>query len=85
MALVYPFVGVLLWAWISFMSPHREALDFAGDFPFNFYTAVTTLAAWVLSLEPKALPNQIMRRLVIAFAPSRRSRRYFALDGTSAY
>jgi putative inorganic carbon (hco3(-)) transporter len=84
-ALVYPFVGVLLWAWISFMSPHREAFDFATAFPFNFYAAATTLVAWMLSTEPKALPNQLLPVLVIAFAAFVSLTTYFALEHESAF
>lgn len=84
-AFVYPFVGVLLWAWISFMSPHREAWDFATNFPFNFYAAVTTLAAWMLSSEPKTLPNQALPALVIAFAVFTSLTTFLALERESAY
>ena len=29
-----PWIGILLWTWISYMSPHRLAYGFAYDFPF---------------------------------------------------
>lgn len=80
LALVFPFVGVLLWAWISFMNPHREAFGLAFDFPFNFYIAVTTLAAWVMSAEPKRLPNYALPGLFILFAILFSISTYFALD-----
>lgn len=79
-ALVFPFVGVLLWAWIAFGNPHREAFGLAFDFPFNFYIAVTTLVAWVISQEPKRLPNQALPALFIAFAVMFSITTYFALD-----
>lgn len=83
--LFYPFVGVLLWAWISFMSPHREAYDFATAFPFNFYVAVTTLAAWVMSTEPKTLPSQLLPGLMIAFAAFITLTTFTALGPEDAY
>jgi len=84
-ALVFPFAGVLLWAWVAFMSPHREAFGFAYDFPFNFYVAIVTLAAWVVSQEPKRLPAQVLPALLIAFAILFSITTYFALDHASAF
>jgi len=79
-ALIFPFVGVLLWAWIAFMSPHREASGFAYDFPFNFYIAVVTLGAWVFSQEPKRLPPGTLPGLFIVFAVLVSITTFFALD-----
>lgn len=79
-AFVLPFAGVLLWAWIAFMSPHREAYGFAFDFPFNFYVAATTMVTWLLSQEPKRLPPQTLPILFLAFAVLISITTYFALD-----
>lgn len=79
-ALVLPFAGVLLWAWIAFMSPHREAYGFAFDFPFNFYVAATTMVTWLLSQEPKRLPPQTLPILFFALAVLISITTYFALD-----
>lgn len=84
-ALVFPFVGVLLWAWIAFMNPHREAFGLAYAFPFNFYIAAVTLGAWVVSLEPKRLPNQLLPALLIIFALLFSITTYFAIDFDHAY
>jgi probable O-glycosylation ligase (exosortase A-associated) len=84
-ALVYPFAGVLLWAWIAFMNPHREAFGLAYDFPFNFYIALTTLGAWVISQEPKRLPSQALPMLLIAFAVLFSITTYFALDHAHSF
>jgi putative inorganic carbon (hco3(-)) transporter len=84
-ALVFPFAGVLLWAWIAFMNPHREAFGVAYDFPFNFYIAVTTIAAWIFSQEPKRLPVQALPMLFIAFAILFSITTFFALDYAHSY
>jgi putative inorganic carbon (hco3(-)) transporter len=84
-ALFFPFVGVLLWAWIAFMSPHREAYGLAYDFPFNFYIALTTITAWVISTEPKRLPGQSLVYLLVAFTAQMAVSTFFALDYASAY
>ena len=38
-----PHIGALLWAWLSFMNPHRLTYGFAFDFPFAAVVAGTTL------------------------------------------
>ncbi|HEY1261036.1 MAG TPA: putative O-glycosylation ligase, exosortase A system-associated [Stellaceae bacterium] len=53
-----PFFGILMWFWVSLMSPHR--LVWGGPFadpPYALIVAVATLLAWLLSNdEPKAPP-----------------------------
>lgn len=84
-ALFYPFVGFLMWEWVAFMNPHREAFGFASSFSFNFYIAIVTIAAWVFSLEPKTLPSQIMPALMIAFAILVSATTFFAIEHAPAY
>lgn len=79
-AFVFPFAGVLLWAWLSFANPHREAFGIASDFNFNFYVAIVTLVAWMISREPKRLPSQALPVLFILFAVVFSISTYFALD-----
>ena len=40
-----PYIGVLLWSWLSYMNPHRLAYGFAYNMPFAFITALTLLLA----------------------------------------
>lgn len=42
-ALKRPWVGVLAWAWVSLMNPHRFSWGFAYDFPVAMLVAVCTL------------------------------------------
>ena len=51
-----PYIGVLVWMWISFMSPHRLCWGFAFDMPFALMVAVVTLAGVLMSPEPKKIP-----------------------------
>jgi probable O-glycosylation ligase (exosortase A-associated) len=51
-----PYIGVLVWMWISFMSPHRLCWGFAFDMPFALIVAVATLAGLLMSQEPKKIP-----------------------------
>jgi putative inorganic carbon (HCO3(-)) transporter len=51
-----PYVGVLVWAWIGYMNPHRLGWGFAYDFPFAYIVAIVTLVAVFFSKEPKRFP-----------------------------
>jgi probable O-glycosylation ligase (exosortase A-associated) len=51
-----PYVGVLVWTWISFMNPHRLTWGFAYDMPFAYIVAIVTLVALLMSREPKRIP-----------------------------
>ena len=50
-ALRRPWIGVLLWTWLSLMSPHRYAYGFAYDAPVAAVAAVTTLLGLLMTRE----------------------------------
>jgi putative inorganic carbon (HCO3(-)) transporter len=55
--LLRPFVGVILWSWISFMNPHR--LVFGGialEMPWASIIFFATIFGCVLAREPKRFP-----------------------------
>jgi len=54
--LLKPYVGVLMWSWISYMNPHRLTWGFAYSFPFAMLVGGATLAAWFLSRDKKEFP-----------------------------
>lgn len=51
-----PAIGVFVWIWLSVMSPHRLAWDFAVDFRWAYLVAITTLVGLLLDRSPKRLP-----------------------------
>jgi probable O-glycosylation ligase (exosortase A-associated) len=51
-----PYIGVLMWAWIGYMNPHRLSWGFATDFPFAMIVAITTLFGMLFSKETKRIP-----------------------------
>ena len=59
-----PYVGVLVWAWLGYMNPHRLAWGPAHDFPFAQIIGVVTLAAFLFSSERKRVP---LNGIVIAW------------------
>lgn len=67
-ALKMPQIGVMIWSWIAFMNPHREAWGGTAQFEFNMIIAVVTLGAWLFSKEPLKLPKTPATVLLIIFA-----------------
>lgn len=51
-----PYIGVLVWAWLSLMNPHRLAYGFALTMPFAQIVAIVTLIGLFSSGEPKRFP-----------------------------
>ncbi len=64
--LVRPWIGILMWAWIGLMNPHRLSWGFAYNYPFAMIIGVTTLVGWLISREPKHPPwNGLVIMLVV--------------------
>src|SRR3954447_17193792 len=63
-----PFVGILMWFWISLMNPHRIVYGFAAGVNYALVVAVVTLGSWLLlhPEEPKFPPRDRMTLLIIA-------------------
>src|SRR5215831_5336737 len=62
-----PWVGVLVFSWLSYMNPHRLAWGFAHDLPFAQVVALTTVCGMVFSREKKSLPNHWLTWVWILF------------------
>ncbi len=66
--MVRPFIGVLLWSWISFMNPHRLVYGGLGaELPWAMMTFVATLIGCVLAREPKRFPVNALTVLIGLF------------------
>jgi len=63
--LVRPYVGVLMWSWISFMNPHRLTWGVAQTFPVAMAIAIATIVGWMISREPKRIPMTTTTILLI--------------------
>jgi putative inorganic carbon (HCO3(-)) transporter len=66
-SLTMPAVGVLTWAWIDIMSPHRLTWDFTYTFQLNLIIVIVTFIAWVVSRDPKRLPMNGTTMLILVF------------------
>ncbi|MEO8249626.1 MAG: putative O-glycosylation ligase, exosortase A system-associated [Burkholderiales bacterium] len=51
MALTRPWIGVMLWTWLSIMNPHRYAWGFAVDAPLAAIAAGTTLIGLIYTRD----------------------------------
>lgn len=51
----FPWVGILVFTWLSLMNPHRLAYGFSLSFPFAMIVALTTLVAMLFSKEIKKI------------------------------
>lgn len=63
----WPYIGVLLWSWISYMNPHRLTWGFAYDFPVAAVVGATLLVSLVFSREPKRIPWTPLTAVWIVF------------------
>ena len=51
-----PYMGALMWVWISVMNPHTQGWGFATTFPFAAIIAGVTITSLLITKEPKSLP-----------------------------
>jgi len=51
-----PWIGILVWTWISYMSPHRLTYGFAYDFPFALIVSAATLAGLLTARDKGKIP-----------------------------
>ncbi|PYN92013.1 MAG: putative O-glycosylation ligase, exosortase A system-associated [Candidatus Rokuibacteriota bacterium] len=84
-ALMYPWVGILVWSWISYMNPHRLTFGFAYDMPFGMIAALTTLAALLFSREKKRLPRTPEVLLLLAMGAWVTITSFFAIHADLAW
>jgi probable O-glycosylation ligase (exosortase A-associated) len=51
-----PWIGIIVWCWLSYMNPHKQAWGFATTMPFAFVVAIATLVGILFMREPKRIP-----------------------------
>jgi probable O-glycosylation ligase (exosortase A-associated) len=55
-AVFSPYLGVLLWTWLSVMNPHKLAWGIARDFPVAQIAAVATLIGILIGKDERRFP-----------------------------
>lgn len=63
-----PYIGVLMWFWISLMNPHRIIYGFAASISYALLIALVTLGSWMLlhPEEPRMPPRDRFTFLMLA-------------------
>lgn len=79
-----PYIGVLLYSWVSFMSPQRLVWSFPAAIPLAMITAVLTVVSWLISSEPKRLRLDATAWLILSFAIVTSLNTLFALNPAQA-
>lgn len=64
---IQPYVGVLLYSWVSFMNPQRVVWGFAAGAHWALLIAMLTIVVWLCSREPKKPPADATYWLIVAF------------------
>ncbi len=62
-----PHIGVLVWNWVSHMSPHAYTYGFAFSFPFLVLVGGLTALGMVVSGEPKHFPKHPVMIAIITY------------------
>lgn len=60
-----PWIGILVWAWIGYMNPHRLAWGFAYSFPFAMLVALTTFVGILMMKDRKELHIPWVRETIV--------------------
>lgn len=66
-AVFRPFVGVMLWSWISFMNPHRLLYGFAIELPWAAVVFLATVVGCVVSGDLRRPRINAVTWLLVAF------------------
>jgi putative inorganic carbon (hco3(-)) transporter len=73
-----PYIGVYLWAWLSYMNPHRLSYGFAYSAPFAYITAIVLICSMAVSKDTKKIPASGLLFIWILFVIFMSITTYFA-------
>jgi len=48
-----PYIGILMWCWLGYMSPHRLTYGFAYEMPFAAIIAASTLLSFLMNKDQR--------------------------------
>lgn len=83
--LMRPYIGVLVWSWISFMNPHRLTWGFAYNMPFAQIVAIPTLLGLLITKDRRKIPFMPETVLLAIFWGMTVISTLFALDPLEAW
>ena len=80
-----PYIGLLAWAWLGYMNPHRLTWGFAFSAPFVAIIAAITIVSMFFSKEKKSFPvNSLVITWLLFIIWSCFVTYWFALNPSSA-
>lgn len=62
-----PYIGVLMWSWLSYMNPHRLTYGFAYYMPYAQIVAVTLFLSLFFTKEKLSIPRDKILSFWLAF------------------
>ncbi len=80
-----PHVGIIVWAWLGFMNPHRLAWGFVRTFPLSETVAITTLAGMILTGRWRRPPLSLDVVLLMLFVLWMQVTTLFAVNQEGAW
>jgi probable O-glycosylation ligase (exosortase A-associated) len=80
-----PFIGVLMFTWVSLMNPHRLTYGSAYDFPFAALIVIVTLIGLFAAKQPKRLPITSATIVLTIFAAWMTLTTFTAMEPSSAW
>ena len=83
--LKYPWIGVLVYAWVSIFNPHKWTFGFANDFPFAMSAGVVTVVSMLLRWKEVRLPINAITVLLMLLPFWMTVTLLFALEPDAAY
>src|SRR5262249_55535544 len=54
--LARPWIGMLMWAWLGYMNPHRLTWHFSYSMPYAMMVAIPTLIGLLVTKDRKPIP-----------------------------
>ena len=67
MTIARPFVGVILWCWISFQNPHELTWGMSMGMPWAMMIFIATVMGCIAAREPKSFPINATTILIVLF------------------
>jgi probable O-glycosylation ligase (exosortase A-associated) len=80
-----PAYGVMVFAWLSLMNPHRLTYGAAYDFQFALMITVLTILSLLMSREPKQIPKLPVLGVLLAFIAYMTLTSFFASEPERAW
>ncbi len=82
---IRPWIGILVFAWISYMNPHRYTWGAAFDFPFAKIVAIVTVVGMFLTNDKMALPKTRETILIVVLGLYFTFTNFYALNPELAW